>query len=208
MKTSFKETIKQKNNKELESIAKDYAFYSVEERLMVLEELEFRNSITKELLTDKKNIESSIERITITEQVEEAVKSEKKIYTGNAVWFGSMLGGPLVAGYLIAENFKAFKEISKAKKTWIYTILATIVIFSTAPLIPNDLNIPKLSIPFLYTAIAYLFVKHFQSKNISAFIVLGGTPFSWLRTIVVSAIGLVTTLILLFVVLFFVTENG
>ena len=206
MKTYFQETIKQKTDKELESIAKDCAFYSAEERLMALEELEFRNSLTKELLEDKKNIESSIERITITEQVKEAVRSEKKIYTENAVWFGSMLGGPLVAGYLIAENFKAFNEIRKVKKTWFFAILGTIIIFSGVYLIPDDLNIPKQTILFLYPLIAYLLVIFFQSKNISAFIALGGTPFSWLRTIVISVIGLVITVVTL-LMLFFVAEN-
>ena len=207
MKANFQETIKQKTDKELETISKDYAFYSEKERLIALNELEFRNSLTKELLTRKENIESTIEILTITEQVAEAVKSKKRIYKENAIWAGTMLGGPLVAGYLIAENFKTFGEISEARKTWVYSILATIIIFSGAFLIPDDLEIPNLSIPLLCTAIAYLFVKYFQGKNISAFIASGGKPFGWGRTIVVSVIGLVITFVLLLFVLFFIMKE-
>jgi hypothetical protein len=53
----------------------------------------------------------------------------KKIYTDRLIWAGTFLGGPLVAGYLIAENFKVFNEPNKVKLTWIYAIIATIVIF-------------------------------------------------------------------------------
>ena len=61
MKADFYETVKQKTDKELEIIAKDYVFYSEEERLIALNELEVRNNITDELLISKKTIEYSKE---------------------------------------------------------------------------------------------------------------------------------------------------
>ena len=209
MKVNFKETIKQKTDKELETISKDYAFYSGEERLIALNELESRNGLTKELLICKKNIEASIEmEPAITGEAIEAVESTKKIYTNRAIGVGTALGGPLVAGYFIAENFKAFGEVSKAKKTWIYTILTTIIILTIAFNIPDNVKIPNSIIPFCYAAIACFLVECFQKKNISAYIALGGKPFSWGRTILVSVIGLAITLALLFivVVIFFADE--
>ena len=53
--------MKQKTDKELEQIAKDFVFYSEEERLIALNELEYRNSITKEQLKTKNDIKFSIE---------------------------------------------------------------------------------------------------------------------------------------------------
>jgi len=38
-----------------------------------------------------------------------------KIYKAKEIYVGTFLGGPLVAGYTIAENFKIFGEIDKAK---------------------------------------------------------------------------------------------
>ena len=40
----------------------------------------------------------------------------QKIYKNRAIEIATFLGGPLVAGYLIAENFKAFNEPDKSKK--------------------------------------------------------------------------------------------
>ena len=193
MKENFQEIVKQKTDKELEMISKDYAFYSEEERLIALNELELRNSLSDELLKNKKNLESSIEVPTITEQALEAVKSTKRIYKDNMIWVGTYLGGPLVAGYLIAENFKSFNEINKAKKTWIFTITGSILIFFGVSQIPDSVNIPNYIIPLFYTAIAYGLVKHYQDKNISAYIALGGKSFGWWRTIIVSLIGLIIT---------------
>ena len=114
--------------------------------------------------------------------------------------------GPLVSGYLIAENFKVFNEISKAKNTWFCSIIGSILIFGVAFSIPDDVKIPNQIIPLIYTAIAYLLVERFQSKNISAYIALGGNTFSWWRTILVSVIGLVITVVLLLAFLFFMPQ--
>ena len=199
MKANFQEIIKKKTDKELDTISKDCVFYSEEERLIALKELEFRSGLSKETLNYKKDIESSLEIPTITEQALEAVKSTKKIYKERAIIVATGLGGPLVAGYLIAENFKVFNENSKAKKTWVYAIIGTIIIFGGALLIPDDVKFPNQIIPLLYTGIAYCFVEYFQSRNISAYIALGGKTFGWWRTIVVSLIGCAITVILIIV---------
>lgn len=52
-----------------------------------------------------------------------------KIYGDRAINIGTLIGGPIAAGYLIAENYKVFNEFSKARRTWLYTILASIIIF-------------------------------------------------------------------------------
>ena len=193
MKVNFKETVKQKTDEELEVISKDYVFYSEEERLIALNELELRSDLSDELLNNKRDIEASIEIPEITEQALEAVRSTKRIYKDNKIWVGTYLGGPLVAGYLIAENFKSFNEINKAKKTWVFTIIGSTLIFIGVSQIPDSANIPNYIIPLFYTAIAYGLAKYYQDKNISAYIALGGKPFGWWRTIIVSLIGFIVT---------------
>lgn len=122
----------------------------------------------------------------------------EKIYKDIAIWVGTFLGGPLAAGYLIAENFKAFNDTDKAKKTWIYAIIATIVVFGGVFLIPDNVKIPNQIIPLIYTAIAYYLVQHFQGQNISTHINSGGQLHSWWRTIAVGVIGLAITIIPIF----------
>ena len=118
----------------------------------------------------------------------------EKIYKDKAIYIGTFIGGPLVAGYFIAENFKAFGEDNRAKKTWLYTIIATIVIFGGIFLIPDSSKIPNQIIPLIYTGIAYYLVKHFQGQNIEAHINSGGKLFSWWRTIGIGFAGLAVIL--------------
>ena len=75
MKVSFPEIVKQKTDKELEQIAKDYVFYSEEERLIALNELESRNSITKEQLKSKTDIKFSME-------IESGIKNIRSVSRG------------------------------------------------------------------------------------------------------------------------------
>jgi len=118
-----------------------------------------------------------------------------KIYKDRAIYTGTFIGGPLVAGYLIAENFKAFDEPDKARKAWIYSIIATIIIFGGIFLVPHPEKIPRTIIPLIYTAIAYYLVQHYQGTNIKKHVDAGGETFSWWRTLVVGLIGLAITMI-------------
>jgi len=205
MKVNFQETIKQKTDKELETISKDYVFYSEEERLIALNELETRSGLSNELLMYKKDLESSVEKAPpITEQALEAVKLAKKIYKLRAIMIGTFLGGPLVAGYFIAENFKVFNEINKARKTWNYTIIATVFIFIGVVQIPDHITSAKYSIPCIIATSAHFFAKHFQGRNILAFLALKGETYSWWRTIIVSLIWLAITFVSAVVVDFFI----
>lgn len=129
------------------------------------------------------------------EQTLDIERPAQKIYKDRAILVGTFLGGPLAAGYLIAENFKAFNDTDKVKKTWIYAILATIIVFGGVFMIPENVKIPNQIIPLIYTAIAYYLVQHFQGQNISSHLSSGGQLFSWWRTIAVGIIGLAITII-------------
>ena len=122
----------------------------------------------------------------------------QKIYKERAIWVGTFLGGPLVAGYLIAENFKVFDQQDKVRTTWIYAIIATVIVFSGVFLIPDTVKIPNQIIPLIYTLIAYQFVQIYQKTNIRTHINAGGQVYGWWRTIGVGLIGLLITVIIVF----------
>lgn len=121
--------------------------------------------------------------------------TERKIYKEKALWFGSLIGGPLIAGYIIAENFKAFNEPRNAQKTWLLTIVSTIIIFAGALLISDSTKIPNQIIPFTYTIVAYFLLKHYQGTEIESHIESGGQVYKWGRVIIISLIGLAITLV-------------
>jgi hypothetical protein len=80
MKENFKETIKQRTDKDLEKISTDGVFYSEEERLIALNELELRSGLSKEMAETKQSIELSME---IEEENEEVYKEATKYKSGN-----------------------------------------------------------------------------------------------------------------------------
>ena len=128
-------------------------------------------------------------------------KSTKKIYKERAIDVATFLGGPLVAGYLIAENFKVFNETDKVKKTWFYVVIVTVLIIGSIFFIP-DSKVLNLAIPAIYVAFVHYFVQRFQKQYISAHIMSGGQLFGWWRTIFVGLTGGVITLLFIAIIAF------
>ena len=75
MRENFVETIKRETDKDLEIISEDYVFYSEEERLIALNELEARNCLSKKLIKTKQSLELSMK---IEEENEEMLRRHKE----------------------------------------------------------------------------------------------------------------------------------
>jgi len=123
-----------------------------------------------------------------------------KIFKDKTFWVGTFLGGPLVAGYLLSENFKTLGQPEKVKPTWIITIIATIIIFGGIFLIPENINIPNQIIPIAYSAIAYGLFKKYQEEKSNEHINSGGLIHSWWRVIGIGIIGLLITILPIFAI--------
>jgi hypothetical protein len=117
---------------------------------------------------------------------------EEKVYSERAVWAGSFLGGPLVAGYMIGENFKAVGEREKVWKTWIIAIVVTAIVFATI-FIPLFDKVPGFFYFLSYAVIASIFFRRFQSEKIDAHLAGGGELFGWGRIIGISILGVIAT---------------
>src|SRR5258705_6981209 len=123
---------------------------------------------------------------------------EFKLYSETAVRAATFFGGPLIAGYLIAENFKLLGHPEKAKATWLYAIGASIVILGGVFLIPGTANIPNYIIPLAYAWGASLIVHQTQGNELKKHIETGGQLFSFWRIAGISLVGLVITAGILF----------
>jgi hypothetical protein len=131
-----------------------------------------------------------------------AVQPHFKLYKDRAIFTGAFIGGPLVAGYLAAENFKLLGQTQKVRMVWIVAVFATIVIFGSVFLIPNMEKIPNFLIPIIYSSVAQYMVKKYQGAAIKEHIDLGGPTFSNWRAAWIGLVGLVALVAIIFVVLF------
>jgi hypothetical protein len=124
-----------------------------------------------------------------------------KVYKDQAIYVGTFLGGPLVAGYLAAENFKQFGQFDKVKTSWTIAVLATLIIFGGIFLIPNFDKVPNYIIPIVYTGIAQFLIKKYQSTAIKSHIDSGGQTFSIWRAVWIGLVGLIFLLAVILAIL-------
>ncbi|HTA27347.1 MAG TPA: hypothetical protein VK809_06145 [Bacteroidia bacterium] len=122
---------------------------------------------------------------------------EGKVYKANVIRGATFFGGPLVAGYMVASNFKALGDIDKIKWAWFWSILTSILIICFIFLVPDKIQdkVPNIVFPFFYSLITFGLVKHYQEAKIMAHLNSGGKSFKWGKSLVVSIIGAVTILI-------------
>ena len=113
------------------------------------------------------------------------------VYTPANVLLGSFLGGPLVAGYIIARNFSAFGESEKARLTWIITIIATVGVFCIAFSLSEA---GSRAIFAAYTVMAYTLTRHYQGDRIDAHLNARGAKHGWLNVIGICIVGVIITL--------------
>ena len=109
--------------------------------------------------------------------------STRKVYKDKEIWVGSLLGGTLAAGYMVAENFKALGEPEKVRKTWFVTIAATVFLFYLIFFAPYLDRIPNNIFTLVWTAIIVVTAQIFQGEKIREYIRLGGQVQSWWKTL-------------------------
>jgi uncharacterized membrane protein len=119
----------------------------------------------------------------------------KKLYKPMGIYIATFFGGPLVAGYLISSNYKALNEKQNVTKTWIFTILGTVLIVFLSYLIAfrSTIHIPGFLLPLIYSTVTYNIVNLLQKQKIAAYISAGGQFHPSSLVFLVTVIGLVIT---------------
>jgi hypothetical protein len=120
-----------------------------------------------------------------------------KLYNERSVLIGTFIGGPLVAGYLIAQNFKALDQPGDSKKTWGLVVLAFLFLFASA-FIPVLDKLPAFVYSAIFCILAHNATRKFQGKQIVAHQTNGGQLYSTSRAVGIGLISLVVMLALVF----------
>jgi len=137
--------------------------------------------------------------------MEENIFPEKptyKLFSDRSVYTATFLGGPLVAGYLFAEDFRKLGKFGKVKMAWFLSILATIVIFGVVLFVPDVEKIPKIFIPLAYSLGAQALAKHELGADLREHAGKGGELYSIWLAVVAGIIGLALTIGMLILFLY------
>ncbi len=123
-----------------------------------------------------------------------------KLYSSKSISGATFFGGPLVAGYLIGENFKALNKPVQGRNSLIIGIIATIILFGGIFMVSEQIidKIPRQLIPLIYTGIIWAIVEWKQGSILKIHKENGNSFFSGWRA---AGIGLIS-LIILFIGIF------
>jgi hypothetical protein len=124
-----------------------------------------------------------------------------KLYNERSVLIGTFIGGPLVAGYLIAQNFKALEQPGNANRTWLLTVLVFVFLFASA-FIPGLADVPAIVYSAVFCILAHSATRKFQGGQIASHQTNGGRLYSTSRAALIGIISLLIMLALIFGLLY------
>ncbi len=122
-------------------------------------------------------------------------KNPWKYYDTWSIFWWAFLGGPLVATYFLAENFKAIWEEKYVRTTYIGGVVFTILLFAALFVFPENIikSIPGYIIPIFYSSIAQGIFNGYQKKKIDLLKKENFTHFSIWRVLWITLIWLIIT---------------
>lgn len=99
------------------------------------------------------------------------MEEDKKLFTQKGISIATFLGGPLAAGYLVRQNFRALGKVTEALISIILGILLTAATFIPLFMLPEDIvdKIPNQLIPAIYTLMIYGIVELVQGKDLKRY---------------------------------------
>jgi hypothetical protein len=119
---------------------------------------------------------------------------EGKIYKKKTILICTIFTGPLVAGYMIAENFKALGEKSNQIRTLVIAAIFTIGLTISIVDLPQLEKIPNFIFSIFYIVITSACVQFLQVEKIRSYISNGGAFYGPERAIIASILCLIITI--------------
>lgn len=116
-----------------------------------------------------------------------------KLYSLVSIGGATFLGGPLAAGYMIGENYKALNKPKEGKISLIIGVVATVLLFGGIFMIPEHIleHIPRQLIPLIYIGIVWGIVEWKQGEALKAHKAVGNAFYSGWRAAGIGFVSLV-----------------
>lgn len=134
-------------------------------------------------------------------------KPEGKIYSRLAILVSTFLAGPMAGGYMMAENFKAFGERSRATWSLIISILSTVLLMTVANLIPFLDKVPPVAFSAAAFVVIHQMINYYLAERMEAHFQAGGEKAGIGKIILVCVIAVILTIGLAVVGAFYFTPS-
>jgi hypothetical protein len=121
--------------------------------------------------------------------------SPHKIYSKNWIVAGALLGGPMAGAFFLSQNFKAFGEENKSRKTLIIGGLVMLGLLLIVTFVPEAGQFGRLAaiMPVIMTN---HFANFYQKNKIDEHEKAGGKMQEWWRVLGITLLILLITFIL------------
>lgn len=118
-----------------------------------------------------------------------------RLYSAIAILISTFLGGPLVAGYMIGENFKSLHKPTAGRNSLIIGIVSTITMILLLWVLPDNIvdKISPSSIPTAYATMAFMIINQTQGKILKLHKKNGNAFFSVWRVFTISLLAALIT---------------
>ncbi len=128
----------------------------------------------------------------------------RKLYTEKAVLITTFFGGPVAAGYMMGENYKALGEDKAGTRSFIIGLLSSILMYVALFLFPDSFieSIPTVIIPGIYTFIIVLIFQKYQKPAVALHKENGGEFYSGWKAAGIGGIFLLVQLAVIFLFIY------
>ena len=120
-----------------------------------------------------------------------------RVYTPWQVSVCCLIGGPVPATWLIAENFRVFDDQKKRKLAFLYGAIATVALIGLGFVLPKHSS--GMVLAALVAAAARGITTHQQGSQIEQLRAEGGRIASWWSAVGFGVLGLVAVLIVILI---------
>ena len=133
---------------------------------------------------------------------------KEKIFSRLAILVSTFLAGPMAGGYMLAENFKAFGERSRATWSLVISILGTVLLMTVANLIPFVDKVPPVAFSAAAFVIIHQMIGYYLAEKMEAHFQAGGEKAGIGRIILVCVTAVILTIGLAVVGFFYFTPSA
>jgi len=129
---------------------------------------------------------------------------DKKLYKISGIGLAAFFGTIFASGILMAINYQRLGYQAAAKKTLVWSGIATLVLFGIIFLIPEDTKIPNSAFTIPQIIAMVQLAKRYQQDKLEAHVASGGLLASNWKAFGISLLVLIPLFLLIFTVAFFV----